>query len=108
MNNTIQTIIEMDKTAREKVKRANAEAQRIAAETEKKLSNLRKTGQSHSEADTGKLCDEIRRQADREIAEITSDADEKCRRLDKVMKEHSDAMCGEIVGRIFAGAEGNG
>lgn len=108
MNNTIQTIIEMDKAAREKIKRAEAEAQRITSDTEKKLGNLRQTEQSRCEADITKTCSDIKKQSEEEIARITAEADEKCRRLDSVMKEQADDMCREIMDRIFGGAAQNG
>lgn len=108
MNNTIQTIIEMDKAAREKIKRAKAEAERITADKNKKLSNLENSSQTQSEAEIRKECDEIKKLSEKQIGKITSEADEKCRRLDSVMKKNSDRMCREIVDRILAGASDNG
>lgn len=108
MNNTIQTIIEMDKAAREKVKRAEAEAERLTAHKNKKLSNLEQASKAQSEAEIRKECDEIKKLSEKEIEKITSEADEKCRRLDSVMKKSSDRMCREIVDRIFRGTADNG
>lgn len=105
MNNTIQNIIEMDKAARSRIGKAEAQAKKIAEDTEKKLSNLKKTEQARSEAQISKDIAEIKKDADAEIERITADADEKCRRLDSVMKKQSDAMCREIVERIFSGAD---
>ena len=61
MNNTIQTIIEMDKAAREKIRRAEAEAERITAHKNKKLSNLKQSSKAQSEAEIRKECDEIKK-----------------------------------------------
>ncbi len=108
MNNTIQTIIEMDKAAREKLRRAEAEAERITAHKNKKLSNLEQSSASQSEAEIRKECDEIKKLSEKEISRITEEADEKCRRLDSVMKKSSDRMCREIVDRIFRGTALNG
>jgi len=108
MNNTIQTIIEMDKAAREKIRKAEAEAERITAHKNKKLSNLEQSSKAQSEAEIRKECDEIKKNSEKEIGKITAEADEKCRRLDSVMQKSSDRMCREIVDRIFRGGADNG
>ena len=66
MNNTIQTIIEMDKAAREKIRRAEAEAERITAHKNKKLSNLEQSSKAQSEAEIRKECDEIKKNSEKE------------------------------------------
>lgn len=108
MNKTIRDIIEMDKAARNRIRNAEAQAQKITEDTERKLSNLRKTEQSRSDAEIKKSLDEIKKEADEEIEKIVSEADEKCRRLENAMKKQSDEMCREIVDRIFNGADNNG
>ena len=108
MNNTIQTIIEMDKAARERIRRAEAEAERITSDNNKKLSNLEQSSKAQSEAEIRKECDEIKKNSEKEIGKITAEADEKCRRLDSVMEKSSDRMCREIVDRIFRGGADNG
>ena len=85
MNNTIQNIIEMDKAARSRIGKAEAQAKKIAEDTEKKLSNLKKTEQARSEAQISKDIAEIKKrtnipiigiyktEASREIPYITPD-----------------------------------
>ncbi len=108
MNNTIQTIIEMDKAARERIRRAESEAERIEADAKKKLSNLEKSAAVQSETEIKKSCSETEKASEKEIERIVSEADEKCRRLESVMKSRSDEMCREIVDRIFGGNTDNG
>ncbi len=108
MNNTIQTIIEMDKAARERMKRAKAEAERVTAGANKKLSNLEQSSKAQSEAEIRKECEQIKKLSDKEIDKITSEADEKCRRLDSVMENGSESMCRRIVERILRGTAVDG
>ena len=108
MNNTIETIIEMDKAARDKIRRAEAEAQRINADTEKKLSNLEKSFKAQTDTEIKKSCGEIKKDADKEIEKITADCDKKCRKLDEILEKNADIMCRTIVDRIFKGTVNNG
>ena len=101
MNNTIQTIIEMDKAARERIRRADAEAKRITEAAEKKLSNLEQAAKAQAEAEIRKECAEIKKASEKEIEKINSEADEKCRKLDLIMKDNADSMRKNIVDRIL-------
>ena len=64
MNNTVQKIIDFDKAARQSVGAAKAEAQRITDEAEKKRIAISEAAKNETEAETKRICDEIRKKSD--------------------------------------------
>ena len=102
MNNSIvQTIIDMDKSARQRKSDAQAEAGRITAEADEKRVELTRTEKAKTEAQASVICNEIKARSDSEIERVKTESDEKCRRLDEIMSSGADARIDEIIDRIF-------
>lgn len=105
MNNTVQTIIEMDKAARLKVSNAKIQAQTLTENAEKKRIKLTKKYKEATETEAERICDGIKKASEAEIEKIRSDADEKCKRLEAAIKKSRASRISEITKRIFEGTE---
>ncbi len=101
MNSSIQEIIALDKTARERTDAASAEAERIAGEAAAEMERLEVQTREAAKAEAEHICDEIREEADRETAQIRQEAEEKCRRLDQAMRGNAEAWRSAILKRIL-------
>lgn len=105
MNNTVQTIIDMDKAARNRKAEAVAKADGILKEAEEKRTALKKSAAAKTEAESSRICQEIKADSDREIARVKAETDEKCRRLDEVIGNNADLHMTEIINNIFGGTD---
>lgn len=104
MNNTIQTIIEMDKIARQLVNNARVQAEAVKDSAEKKRIKLAEKAEAETKAETDRICGEIKKDSEEKIEKIKAEADEKCRRLDEAISKNREARINEIIERIFEGA----
>lgn len=100
-NSTVQTIIDMDKAARQRKADAQAEAQRITEQAEEKRAELIRTAKAKTEAQASVICNEIKAASDKEIEKVKNESDEKCRRLDEIMSRDAETRIDGIIDRIF-------
>lgn len=103
MNNTVQTIIEMDKAARLKVSNAKIQAQTAAENAEKKRIKLTEKYAAETKNEADRICDEIKKASEAQIEKIRFEADEKCRRLEAAVEKTRASRINEITERIFEG-----
>lgn len=101
--NVVQTIIEMDKSARAKVGEARQRAEQIKADAKKRCDELIRKDKEQTDSEAKRICDEIKKKSDREIAAAVSEADEKCRCLEEAMKNGAEERLDAAVERIFGG-----
>lgn len=102
MRNTIQALIELDRNARAKTAAADEEAQRIREETEAECERLAGETDAAIQAETERVCREIREKSDAEIGGIERAAEEKCARLDRIMAQSAEERKAEILNRILS------
>lgn len=107
MNNTVQTIIDMDKAARQRKKEAEQKAAEILREAEEKRLSLIKASDAKTEAEASRICMEIKLKSDEEIEKVKTQTEEKCRRLDEILDGSAQKLMDEIIGRIFGGTAEN-
>ncbi len=101
MVNSIQEIIALDKSARERVAEARGEAEKITAEAAADMHRLEEQMDASAGLDAQRACDKIKADYDAEMARIEKESDEKCARLDRMMEENSEVWRKEIIDRIL-------
>jgi hypothetical protein len=101
MENSIATLIAIDKKARETAEAAARRADEILEAARAEHESLVRENDEKLNAQTKARLDELKASSDREIAEADRAADEKCRSLDEKMAANRDSFKREIVGRIL-------
>ena len=93
---SIQTIIEMDKKAREKVANAKREAEEINSEAEGKKKQMLSDYLEHSKKRLETVEQSYRREADEKISQIDAEKDKKISDFDKMLNENRNSMMNSI------------
>ncbi|HBH94231.1 MAG TPA: hypothetical protein DDX91_00640 [Ruminococcaceae bacterium] len=93
---SIQTIIEMDKRARERVANAKKDAEEIRAEAEGKKKQLLSEYRSNSQKSLQELEKSCRNEADEEIGRINADRDKKTAELDRKLDQNRNLLMNNI------------
>lgn len=97
---SIQTIVEMDKNARQKVSAAKEEAREILRNADEKQKTMVADYESRAEARLGKVEASYRGQAEEEISVIEADKKAAFERLDKKMADNRDKWKKEIFSAV--------
>ena len=100
MENIIDSIIDIDKTARDKVSAAKEKASEILENAEKEKEKLRIESSTALNKEIEEKFGAIREKSDREIALAEEDSEKKCRLLEETMNKGKDAWKSGIIGRI--------
>lgn len=101
LNNTIQTIIELDRAARERVEQAQAQAESITEECIAEQERLTAETDREIREQTERIKRSCREKADSEIERLKAASRESCGRLDKIAQSNAPRWEKEILGRIF-------
>ena len=101
MENSIATLIEIDKKAREASEAAAKKADEILAAARAEHDSLVREHNEKLKAQTAEKLSALKAASDKEIAGAESLAEEKCRSLDEKMAAKRDSFRSEIVGRIL-------
>ena len=102
MDNSVATIIEMDRKARAAAEEASRKAEAILADARRKKEQTAAENAEKLAAQTEALMSGIRSASDKDISEAEKKADEKCRILDEKMAAGKDAWKKEIKDRILS------
>lgn len=97
---SIQTIIEMDKKAREKVAEAQRQAVEINADAEEQKKKLLSKYRENSESRLEAAEKEFRRDAEEKINLINAQRDKKIAEFDKTLEENRDSLKDSIFENI--------
>lgn len=100
MENIIDSIIDIDKTARNRVSEARKQADAIIREAEEKREALKKESRALLEKEIEYRKHAIRVSSDSKIASAERSAEEKCRSLEEKMEHGRGGWKSEIIGRI--------
>lgn len=100
MENIIDSVIDIDKTARDKVNAAKEKASAILDNAVKDKEKLRLESRGELDKEIEEKCGIIRESSDMEISRAEEEAERKCRLLEETMNRGKDAWKSEIVGRI--------
>ena len=100
MENIIDSIIDIDKTARNRVSLARKEADAIIREAEENKEAIRRESRALLEREIEDRKSSIRTGSDSKISEAEKDALEKCRSLEEKMEQGRSGWKAEIIGRI--------
>ena len=100
MENIIDSIIDIDKTARNRVSAARKEADAIISEAEKKREAMKKESHALLEKEIEDKKRLIKDNSDSKISAAEREAEEKCRSLEEKMEHGRSSWKTGIVGRI--------
>lgn len=100
MENIIDSIIDIDKTARNKVSDAKEKASAILNNAAKDKEKLRTESRDKLNREIEEKCGSIREKSDKDISLAEEEAEKKCRILEETMDKGREAWKSEIVGRI--------
>lgn len=100
MENIIDSIIDIDKTARNRVSAARKEADAIISEAEKKREAMKKESHALLEKEIEDKKRLIKDNSDSKISEAEREAEEKCRSLEEKMEQGRSSWKTGIIGRI--------
>lgn len=102
MENSVTSIIEIDKKARAVSEEAAKKAEEVIAAAKAKKESLAKENADRLAADADKKLSALKAASDREIAAAEKAAEEKCGILDEKMQKNKDAWKKEITSRILS------
>lgn len=100
MENIIDSIIDIDKTARDRVTAAKKKASEILDNAVREKEKLRLESRKEFDKKVEEKCGSIRESSDRAISLAEEEAEKKCRILEETMDKGREAWKSEIVGRI--------
>lgn len=102
MDNSVATIIEMDKKARAAAEEASRKAEAILADARRKKEQTAAENAEKLAGQLESLMSGIKAASDKDISDAEKKADEKCRILDEKMAAGKDAWKKEIKDRILS------
>lgn len=100
LENIIDSIIDIDKTARNKVSDAKKKASEILDNAVSGKDKLRTESRNELNKEIEERCGSIRENSDRVISLAEEEAEKKCRLLEEIMDKGRESWKSEIVGRI--------
>ena len=100
MENIIDSIIDIDKTARNRVSEARKQADAIISEAENNKKAMRTESRTLLEKEIEDKKRSIRESSDSKISAAEKDAEEKCRSLEIKMEQGKNLWKSGIIGRI--------